>query len=292
MKPLLVNRIFMALSAVLLIGLINLHPGGPVTEGFAQSASLLPGTINECGVENNTFLDGEEIVYKVYYNWGFFWTEAGMVHFKVHETDSTYNISASGSTAGFYDNFYRVRDTFMTQLDKTNLMPTLFERDVEEGKYRKYNKFIFDHGEKSITSYEGNNRHAELERKQIEFTNCMHDVLSVVYNLRNTDVEQMKPGETFEVDVFLEEHYPIEVKVVDMNKPKKVRGLGRFNAHVIQPELIAGEVFTEDSYMTIYVSADENRLPLVLESPRIVGNMKAILYDVKGLKYDLDAKLN
>ena len=59
-------------------------------------------------LKTTTFLDGEEVVYKVYYNLGFFWTEAGMVHFKVQETDSSYRISASGSTAGFYDNFYRV----------------------------------------------------------------------------------------------------------------------------------------------------------------------------------------
>ena len=68
--------------------------------------------------------------------------------------------------------------------------------------------------------------------------------------------------------------------------------LASSDAHVIQPELIAGEVFDEDSYMTIYVSADDNRLPLVIESPLIVGKMKAVLYDFKGLKYDLDAKLD
>lgn len=271
---------------------MNLYPGGEATKTHAQDALPEPTVFNECGVENHTFLDGEEIIYKVYYNWGFIWTEAGMVHFKVNETDNAYNISASGSTAGFYDNFFRVRDTFNTQLDKSNLMPTLFERNVEEGKYRKYNKVIFDHGAKNITSYEGTTRHSELEKQQIEFTHCMHDVLSVVYNLRNTDIEQMKPGETFAVDVFLEEHYPLKVRVLEMDSKKKVRGIGKFKAHVIQPELIAGEVFKEDSYMTVYVSADDNRVPLIIESPLIVGKMKAILYDFKGLKYDLEAKLN
>ena len=276
----------------MLIGLFGLRPTshGQAIERFGGSEALSGG--GECGVENNAFLDGEEVVYKVYYNLGFFWTEAGMVHFTVRETDSSYNITASGSTAGFYDNFYRVRDTFETHLDKSNLMPTYFMRNIEEGKYRKFNKFFFDHESKRITSYKGHSPTSKLEKSKVDFTNCMHDVISVVYSLRNTDIEHMKPGESFPVNIYLEEQFPLEVRVLETDEKKKVRGLGKFRANVVQPELIAGEVFKEDSYMTVYVSADSNRLPLIMESPLIVGKMKAVLYDFKGLKYDLDAKLD
>ena len=93
------------------------------------------------------------------------------------------------------------------------------------------------------------------------------------------------PGSSFPVDVFLELPYSLEVKVLDKNKKKKVRGIGKFNSHVFEPQLIAGAVFDEDSKMTIYVSADANKLPVLIESPLIVGKVKAILYDFRGLKY-------
>ena len=242
----------------------------------------------ECGTTNSTFLDGEEVIYHVYYNWGFFWTMAGVVHFKVSETDSTYQIKVSGSTDGFYDNLYKVRDTFETHLDKSNLMPRMFIRDVEEGKYRRYNEFHFDQANKVVTSYKGKTRES-VEMKQFEFENCMHDILSIVYHLRNMDYDDFEKGSSFPIDVFLEQAYSLDVKVLDKNKKKKVRGIGKFNSHVFEPQLIAGEVFDEDSKMTIYVSADDNKLPVMIESPLIVGKVKAILYDFKGLKYEPEA---
>ena len=245
----------------------------------------------QCGVENVSFLDGEEVIYMVYYNVGFFWTAAGLVHFKLTETDSSYNVTVSGSTRGMYDNFYRVRDTFETHLDKETLLPRLFLRDIEEGKYRKYNKFIFDQAGKKVISYEGPNAQ-ELRRQEFDFEHCMHDMLSIVYHLRNMDAAKYETGETFPVNVFLEEEYALDVKVLDSNKKKKIRGFGKFKTRVYQPQLIAGEVFNEEQSMTIYVSDDENKLPLLIESPVIVGKIKAVLYDYRGLRYDLTSKMD
>ena len=54
---------------------------------------------------------------------------------------------------------------------------------------------------------------------------------------------------------------------------------------------IAGNVFKEDSKMTVWVSDDQNRIPVLIESPVSVGSVKVVLKSYKGLKYDFTAKV-
>jgi len=269
----------------LLLGLLWVHPNSILqTDGEASISN------DRCGIVNSTFLGGEEIVYKVYYSWGFFSTTAGLVHFKVTETEDQYIVRVTGSTAGFYDNFYRVRDTFETYLDKETLLPTKFVRVIKEGKYRRYNKFDFDQDQKIVSVQKGRDR-ASIETSHEAFAGCMHDFISILYHVRNMNFESLAAGDTFPVEIYLEEKYPLKVKIIEKDLIKKVKGRGKFLTHVFQPQLIAGEVFNEKDQMSIYISADSNKVPVLIESPLSVGKMKAVLMDYKGLKYDLDARI-
>ena len=57
------------------------------------------------------------------------------------------------------------------------------------------------------------------------------------------------------------------------------------------PEVIAGQVFDEDTEMNVWVTDDQNRIPLLIESPVAVGSVKAVLKNYKGLRYDMTAKV-
>jgi Protein of unknown function (DUF3108) len=269
----------------LLLGLLWVHPNS-----ILQTDEASPISNDRCGIINSTFQGGEEIVYKVYYNWGIFWTTAGLVHFMVTETEDQYQVSVIGSTAGFYDNFYKVRDTFKTFLDKETLLPTKFIRVLKEGKYRRYNRFDFDQNQKMVTSQKGKDQ-ASIETSQEAFTGCMHDIISILYHVRNMNFDTLMAGDTFPVEIYLEQKYPLEVKIIEKDVIQRVKGSGKFRTHVFQPQLIAGEVFKEKDQMSIYITADSNHVPVLIESPLSVGKMKAVLIDYKGLKYNLDARL-
>ena len=251
----------------------------------APKANLdTPGQSNGCGIENSTFNQGEEIIYKVYYNWNFIWISAGEVRFNVRDSGDMYHVVVLGRTYDSYDRFYRVRDRFETYLDKQTLMPSVFIRHVEEGKYRRYNKFIFDQESKSVDSYQGHSADSN-ELVQLSFDECMHDVLSILYYMRNLNLDTLNSGDAFPIKVFLEEEYPLNVRVVEKNSTERIKGMGKVPAHVLRSELIAGEVFKDDDQMTAYISTDQNRIPLMLESPLTVGKMKAVLVHHDGLRY-------
>jgi len=86
------------------------------------------------------------------------------------------------------------------------------------------------------------------------------------------------------------EVWPLKVRYKGEEADKKIKGLGRFDTMIFSPEVILGEVFTEQSKMNVWVTNDFNRVPLLIESPVSVGSVKAVLKSYEGLKYHMTAK--
>lgn len=262
----------------------------PHTPGLAGPASTEPGgTPTQCSIRNTTFQAGEEIVYKIYYNWNFVWLSAGEVVFQVNEVGNQYHISVHGRTYKAYEWFFRVNDRYDTFIDKETLLPSLSIRDVEEGSYRLYDKVEFDSRRNIARSLRGDTREeAELTEYAVE--SCMHDILSIIYFTRNIDFQHMKEGESIPVKIFMDkETWPLKVKFKGRNESTKIRNLGDFRTIQFSPEVISGNIFEEGTEMNVWVSDDKNRVPLLIESPVSVGSVKAVLKEYKGLRHKMEA---
>ena len=246
--------------------------------------------IEACFMENKTFQGGEEITYKLYYNWGIMWLSAGEVTFKVNDMGSQYHVAVAGRTYKSYEWFFKVRDYYDTYIDKNSLLPKTAIRDVSEGKYKLYDKITFDQENKKASSLRGKTREVAT-KKEYNVGECMHDVISVIYYSRNIDFESYNEGEEFPVKIFMDkEVWPLDVKYKGKEIRKKVKGKGRFNTIKFSPQVVSGRVFKEGEEMMVYVSDDKNRIPLLIESPVSVGSIKAVLKSYKGLKYEMTAK--
>ena len=245
-----------------------------------------------CVMGNTTFQHGEEITYKLYYNWNFVWIPAGEVIFKVAETSNNqYHFKATGRTYSSYDWAFKVRDNYEVYCDKENLLPSMSIREVQEGGYSLFEKMTFDQRNQKITSLRGKTK-AEAVARDFSIDNCMHDILSIIYYARNIDYENYREGQEFPVQIFMDkEVWPLKVKYLGKEQETKVKGMGKFNTIKFAPEVILGDVFTEQSQMQVYVSNDKNRIPVLIESPISVGSVKAVLQDYKGLRYDLSSQV-
>jgi len=246
--------------------------------------------IEPCFMENKTFQGGEEITYKLYYNWGVVWLSAGEVTFKVNDMGSQYHVAVAGRTYKSYEWFFKVRDYYDTYIDKNSLLPKTAIRDVSEGKYKLYDEVVFDQENKKASSLRGKTRD-EATKKEYDVGECMHDMLSVIYYSRNIDFESYEEGEEFPVKIFMDkEVWPLNVKYKGKQGRKKIKGKGRFDTIKFSPQVLSGRVFKEGEEMMVYVSDDKNRIPLLIESPVSVGSVKAVLKSYKGLKYEMTAK--
>lgn len=243
-----------------------------------------------CSINNTTFVSGEELTYKVYYNWNFVWIAAGEVTFKVLDQGDKYYISAKGRTYDSYDWIFKVRDEYKVWIDKETMLPRTAIRAVQEGGYQLYDMMKYDHEKMEIRSYRGKTKE-DTRQFTFDIQDCTHDVLSIIYYVRNKDYNKMKDGEKFPIRVYLDkEKYSLETKFVE-RETKKIKDLGTFKTLKLMPEVVKGEVFNDTSGMTIWASDDENRIPLQIESPLSVGTAKAVLKSHKKLRYPMSSKV-
>lgn len=282
MKVKKINRLVALFAVVCLLGSFRYAS----TQADSNNAYVEP-----CAIENQTFLPGEKLTYKLYYNWGVIWLPAGEADFEVKQEGSQYHLSATGKTYSSYEWFFKVRDYYDTYVDTNTLLPTVSIRDVHEGGYKLYDRVEFDQENGIATSHRGDYEH-DARPTAYGVSSCMHDILSILYFTRNVNFNEMNMGSTFPISIFMDkEEWPISVKFNGAVDNKKIKGLGKFNTLKFSPGVIAGTVFKEDTQMDVYVSNDNNRIPLLIESPVSVGSVKAVLKNYSGLKYDLSAKL-
>lgn len=245
----------------------------------------------DCEIANTSFSSGEKLVYKVYYNWQFIWIPAGEAVFNIKENRFDYEVKVTGRTYESYDNFFRVNDYFYSKIDKKTMYPKNFVRIIEEGDYRKFDSIVFDQAIHKAYSINGKTRKTAI-RKEVNYDDCMHDLLSVFYYLRNVDVNAFKKGDYIPTKVLLDSGtYPIKVRYDGKEAKKSIKELGTFKTIRVIPDLVVGEVFKDGNKMKIWVSDDENKLPLFIESPLKVGSAKVVLKSHSGLRHPLSSKL-
>ena len=71
----------------------------------------------------------------------------------------------------------------------------------------------------------------------------------------------------------------------------KLRNKTKHNALKFMPKLITGDLFKKEDDMVIYVSNDENHVPLYIEAKIKVGSVKVMLNSVKNTKYPFTSQI-
>lgn len=228
---------------------------------------------------------GEVITYTVYYNWGILWVPAGEVKFETDECDEFLTFRVTGRSFSSYDNVFKVRDYYISRVDKETLLPVEFKRDILEGNYVRFDSIGFQQDDSTLVEYFGKTKET-AKRFDFEVGKLVHDMVSVIYDLRTTEVEKMTAGDRIPVSLFFDKTlFDLDVNFLGLKK-KKIKNVGKCSSYHLQPELIDGYVFKEDDLMDIWVSTDGNRIPLLIESPITIGSVKAIISGTSNLKYE------
>lgn len=247
---------------------------------------------NPCHTTNNVFQHGEELTYTVYYNLNPMWVAAGEATFKVFDEGQQYHFQAIGKTYKQHDWYFKVRDRYEAWVDKSTLLPNYSTRDVSEGGYQLIEKVSYDQTNKKTTVWRDRKKGSGEKQSNHQIKDCVHDVLSILYHLRNVDFESRGVGATAPFTIYIDkEEYPLKMKYLGKETRKKIHGMGRYRVTKFEPDVISGTIFSADSKMTVWVSDDQNKIPIMIESPVSVGSVKVVLKSYKGLKYDFTAKV-
>jgi hypothetical protein len=258
------------------------------------SEATLSQSVNPCGIVNRSFASGEKLVFEISYTWLFVWTDVGMAELTVSAEKrfgrDLLHIKASGETHTFYNWFFEVHDLYETWVDPVTVEPVYFNRDIYEGGFTKENEYFYDWNKNQVAirvrRKKGPNRYDTLS-----VSRCTYDVISAVYAARNLDFSGIKPGKTFPVEVLMDEEvYHIGYRFLGREE-KRVSGLGRFRCLKFQIDVVAGDIFSGDQKLYLWVTDDANKLPVAVETPIQVGSIKARLTTYEGLRHPLSSKI-
>jgi hypothetical protein len=252
--------------------------------GFAGQNQIAPSEEVLYKVEkhtNNAFTFGEKLSYKVHYgllNGGQFDFTVGDQPKKVGDK-STYYLRVFGKSTGMVDLMFGVRDEFESYMDVDALLPWQATKKIKEGDYKDSDFIIFDH----------ERRKANSRRGQLDIPANTHDIVSAIYYARTTDMSNAKPGDVFPINFYLD-HKNYEFRFKFIGRELIETELGTFNALKIKPQVVQGRVFKDSEAITMWVTDDENHIPLRAQSEIWVGSLKADLVKMSGIRNPLTSK--
>lgn len=198
-----------------------------------------------------------------------------------------FKIDVTGKTSGVFDFFIRVRDQWGSYLDTTAIVPHQFYRNIEEGKYRKYEVVDFDHNlDSAIVSKMDKHTRKLKEQKPFKINNDSQDLISGYYYMRTLDYTKINIGDTLNVPAFFDdENY--EFKTVFRGREEVRTKLGKVHALVLSPVMPENSIFDGEDAIQIWLSDDQNKIPLKVKAKMFVGAVEIDITDSSNLKAPL-----
>lgn len=250
---------------------------------------------SQCTVKYKPFKGGEIINYQAFYNWGFIWIHAGDVQFRVNDKlykqEPAYHFEATGNSLKNYDWLYKVRDKFQSFVDKESLLPYYYERNTLEGGYKAYEQYFFNYRGKKIYGAMENND-VPFKRDTLSLSTCTFDVMSAIYFCRSLDFANLKINERIPITSILDNkiynlYFRYLGKEIIENRDKKKYRCFKFSALMVE-----GTIFKGGEDIVVYVTDDDNRIPILVEAKILIGSVKAYFFNASGLKYPVSSLIN
>ncbi|MEO6348879.1 MAG: DUF3108 domain-containing protein [Aquaticitalea sp.] len=220
------------------------------------------------------------------------WLKAGNATLSVDETiydgNPVYHVVGKGWTTGAIKWFFKVKDRYETYFDKTTGLPYKAIRDIDEGGHMKDEETEFDHY--TNKAYVNNKKHKT--QKNFATEKDVQDMVSAFYYLRNNyNTNTIKEGEIVTLNMFFdEENYKFKLKF--LGRETIDTNFGKVKTLKFRPYVMAGRVFKEEESLTLWVSADDNKIPLKIKADLRVGSLQANLEAFKGLKHSFQIQFD
>ena len=248
---------------------------------FTTTISFGQSVRNLISEKKSAFQSGEWLKFRMSYS---NFLNAGYSTLEVKNTENkgqeAFHVLGKGKSTGLVSLFFKVEDDYQTFMYKETLQPYRFIRKINEGGHTKNQEIFFDHNTKLATV--NNYKHKTVEKHPI--SSNIQDMLSALYFLRNQDLSNLKKGDNIELQMFMDDEiYAFKLQFLEKEIIKTK--FGKIKAIAFRPLVQAGRVFKEQESVTVWISDDDNKIPLLIKASLAVGSLRADLDAFKGLTH-------
>lgn len=248
---------------------------------------------NALGATAQLYHAGEKLSYRVSYKAKMFPnTEVGTVDLTTTEerTDGQkfYMVEGVGRTLPTYRWFYNMEDTYKVRIDVATLRPVHFESDLHEGDYTFRSHYTYDWAKMQVST-RWQSRERPCQTKTMPLTEVSFDPIALFFSMRAANADELVKNKPETIQMVLQDTIRHLSYRFLGRENKKIRNMGRFRTLKFDCQLgtTEGVSFADGTVFTIWISDDQNKIPLYIESPVKVGSINAYISGYKGLKYPL-----
>ncbi len=204
----------------------------------------------------------------------------------VRNNKKVFHAVGKGYTTGMSRFFFKVEDNYESFFDKETGNPYQFIRKIDEGGYTKNQEGFFDQATDMVTVKD----YKKKTEKTFSVPNNIQDIMSTFYYLRNHQtIDRLKVGESIAIDMFFDEE-TTKFKLKFIGRENIETKFGFVPTMLFRPLVQSGRVFKEEESLTVWISDDDNKLPVRIKASLAVGSIKADLDGFRGLKHPFTVK--
>jgi len=234
---------------------------------------------------NTSVKSGEKFIFAASYNMSGLMTQLAQVTMETETVKTSkktlLHLVSEATTYSKWDTFFKIRDRYESYVDPITLRPSLYKRDIFEGKYTKKEKYIFKNDGRTIESTV-NKKNKPETKKTFQVNSGTQDVISILYKLRTINFNTFKPGQTKSfVVVFDEKEMGVSAKYLG-KETINAGNLGKKVCYKISIGAKTNKLKGTDKNI-IYLTADAAQVPALIQFSIPVGTGQLKLTNATGI---------
>lgn len=249
------------------------------------------GVSAQCGIENKFFKAGEELTYDLYIKLaanikgGYATLTTRDV---IYDGKEAYKMTLVSESQGFARSMFALNDTLACFTTKS-LVPLAYTKDAHEGGDYTKERLTYSYADgkvktRSIRHKNGNFKFDET----VVNDHCTYDLMSVLFYARTLDYSKMKDITETKVR-FVTGKSNVHMRIIYQGKETVKANDGKKYNCIKLTLFVTSEAFDKGKEaMKVYITDDDNRMPIRLETKLKVGSTRVILKSYKGNRHPVN----
>ncbi len=250
---------------------------------------------NDAFSQELPFKPGESLNYTIHYKYGIVMAKAGTAQYDVKEclfrTKPAIRTSLSFKTTSMFDKVYKIRDTLYSY-STPELQPVFHRKYLHEGKTEYVEEIDYKKFSNTYTSVSSKRYNDDV----VKFDTILfakekgYDMINIFTFARIVDCSSLKPGASFTITSFVgRDAVPMNIRYAGQTILDK--GSVKYKTHKFEIDIIDPAFDEHKKAIEIWISDDDNRVPIKLRAKLKIGAAEAELSSFKNLKYPFDSRI-
>ena len=224
---------------------------------------------------NTAFQPGEALYYDVAYGW----IRGGAASMSIELVpvgyDYVYHVKAEAHTTGIFSIVSPIEDIYESYINVLSGLPQKAIRNIRETHYTRYNELLFFRNRHFIRSLRSGDHPAP--------DNTL-DILSAFYFARRyLFSHDLQKDQVISLYTFFDDQF-LDIRIKYKGTETVRTRFGRVQCLKFVPDITHNKTFTKEKQLQMWVTDDDNYIPVKIRARLPVGSLKCTLTDYMGLK--------